>query len=827
MTRHRTRVRFSRSLRVAAVAVVAAATSTALFEVDIGRSLLLSSAMVAGVPPVFYTLLACALLRGAPLGRRLGWALAACGVYAVLGLVSGVTLALVHPMSLEGALRRALWSFAPAPFVHLLAAPLMLVAWRSRLLPVRLIVRKEPRPGPPVLSRSSALGPASPDWDSVLRVAPPAPWVPPAGAPAPERAVRERDLLPEPSRPVESAPPRRRQVPSPGEGTPTIVGPMTPAPMVAAPAPVAPTAASTAMSAPVAPKAPAPEPAPPAATSPARKSPPVPPLPTVKAPAAPPVIDGEAEPVIRVPFDRIAGQLPPDVFTLPPARLAESLQEPHVLLVPRRLVLPQLGEGAVEVAWALVEGQFPELAFAMPQAEVRRRFPEWVLSLPMDVVVSQVPPDLFRVKGPAADLSGIGDFPAPFTPGPPEPEPAASESQPSPEPTPPASPPPAPTPRVEPPRAGQREATAGPGPIVAPDRKPSAPAPIPPPGITKPVPAPAAPSTTIAPLSAVTASKTRPPAGMPRTAAPASTVVPGPAAPTAVPAPGNPPTATPVASTIAETVVSTAAAASRADGATPATDRECEALAQTLAPGLAPLGAFDWQARTVGGRPLVCFVPPAMTREPIDALAAAAAALVQRLTSWGIEQVTIRTARLACVLTPLGARGCLAATVRRGGSVAMLELLSARAARGSGDVGGVRSATIAFPAVGTVPAAGSLEPRALADAARALEAFGSVAASIAEADGVTPGVYVFAGRDQGVLAGAARAVYDALVPTHDEALLGGLESVVLRRGHERLVVRPLRGRGGAPAVLATAGEVRMAGRAHRAAARAAALLEAR
>jgi hypothetical protein len=586
------------------------------------------------------------------------------------------------------------------------------------------------------------------------------------------------------------------------------------------------------MSTAAAPKAPAPEPAPSAAMSPARKSPPPPPRPTVKSPPAPPVIDGEAEPVIRVPFDRIAGQLPPEVFTLPPARLAESLQEPHVLLVPRRLVLPQLGEGAVEVAWALVESQFPELAFAMPQAEVRRRFPEWVLSLPMDVVVSQVPPELFRVKGPAADLSGIGDFPAPFTPGPPEPEPAASESRPSPEPTPPASPTPPPTPGVEPPRSGQRDAIAGSGPIVGPDRKPSAPAPVPPPGITKPVAAPAAPSTTIAPLPAVTASKTRPPTGIPRTAAPAPTAVPFSAAappPTVVPAPANPPTATPLrpVSTIAETVVGTTAAASRADGATAATDRECEALAQTLAPGLAPLGAFDWQARTVGGRPLVCFVPPAMTREPIDALAADAAALVQRLASWGIEQVTIRTARLACVLTPLGARGCLAATVRRGGSVAMLELLSTRAARGSGDVGGVRAAAIALPAVGTVPAAGSLEHRALADAARALEAFGSIAASIAEADGVAPGVYVFATRDQGVLAGAARAVYDALVPTHDEALLGGLESVVLRRGHERLVVRPLRGRGGAPAVLATAGEVRMAGRAHRAAARAAALLEAR
>jgi hypothetical protein len=87
-------------------------------------------------------------------------------------------------------------------------------------------------------------------------------------------------------------------------------------------------------------------------------------------------------------------------------------------------------------------------------------------------------------------------------------------------------------------------------------------------------------------------------------------------------------------------------------------------------------------------------------------------------------------------------------------------------------------------------------------------------------------VYVFAGREQGVLAGVARAVYDAVVAVHDQAALGALESVVLRRGRERVVVRPLRREAGEPAILATAGEVAMAGRAHRAAAQAAAALEA-
>jgi hypothetical protein len=824
--------------------MLAAATTTALFEADIGRSLLLSSATVAGAPPIIYALLAFTLLRGAPLGRRLGWAVAACGVYTALGLLSGVTLALAHPMSLEGALRRSLWSFAPAPFVHLLAAPLVLLAWRSRLIPLRFSVHGESRAAAP--SSARATGPTSPDWDSILHVSTPVPWMSGTNSTATERASRERDAVPETPAPRERAPaPRPR--PTPASVTPVadvapplVAAPVAPTPMVAAPTPVtlAPSSTtsparptvrvSTPEAASSVPVAPMPKPAAPA---PARPRPSVKPAPT-PAPAS----SSEQEPVIRVPFDRIADQLPPDVFTLPAARLAESLQEPHVLLVPRRLVLPQLGEGAVEVAWTLVEGQFPELAFAMPPAEVRRRFPEWVLSLPMDVVVSQVPMDLFRMEGPTADLSGIGEFPAPFTPGPLEPEAAA-----------PSDPPPAPESKPAPP----------PPPVVsAPSTPPVVSAPtVRAPGAAKPAETPVrAPRATIAPASK------KPPAPEPLTThqdvavdipevlfAPevpsnpvASAVPPVPAIPripTASPAPVRevvPPAAarTVVTAPVPKPAV---AAAERTISASPpiavaplpSSDDEGEALAQALAPGLAPLGTFDWQARRAGDRPLVCFVPPVLSREPIDTLAVGAAGLVQRLTSWGVEQLTVRTARLACVLTPLGARGCLAATVERGGSVAMLELLSTRAARAIGHVTGGGTAPIAFAAVGTVPAAGGAGHRSVAEAARALTAFGAIAASVVEAEGTAPGVYVFAGRDQAVLAGAARAVYDALVPVHDEDALGTLESVVLRRGRERVVVRPLRRSAGAPAVLATAGEVTLAGRAHRAAAQAAAALEAR
>jgi hypothetical protein len=743
MARHRTRVRVSRSLRAVAVGLLAAGTATALFEADIGRALLLSSSTVAGAPPMLYLLLAFVLLRGAPFGRRLGWAVAACGIYAGLGIASGLTLSLTHPMSLEGALRRSLWSFAPAPFIHLLAAPLVLLAWRPRLVPVRITARAEREPVALVARVPAPPLPAStPDWDSVLRVRPSAQGTSGPGTVMSERAGREREVPP---------------MDHPREPTPAAAPAPAPAVAVAAP--------------------------PVLVTPPPRAVATLPPSPMVAAPAPPPMqqpAPSALEPTVRVAFDRIADQLPPDVFVLPPARLAESLPEPHVLLVPRRLVLPQLGEGAVEIPWTLVDGQFPELAFSMPQAEVRRRFPGWVISLPMDEVVRQIPSEMYRTQAPAADLSDIGEFPAPFKPGPPEPEEAAVPEMPAPvEPAVAAQF----VPAVEPPASLPVVAAVEAAPIIpevlfVPETPPVRVAPP----VPTPPPVPAA-----KPVPAVAAAPARP-------AIPIAAPPPVPVAPTPVPAVSN---------------------------------DESEAIGRALALGLAPLGAFDWRARRVGGRPLVSFVPPALTREGIDALAAGAVPLVERLASWGVEQVTIRTTRLVCVLTPLGARGCLAAAVRRGAAVAMLELMSARAARATGDVASTTSPAIAFHAVPTAPAGNGNSHRGVGEAARALAAFGPVASSVAEAEGAAPSVYVFAGQDQAVLAGAARVVHDALMTGHNENALGRLESVVLRRGRQRAIVRPLRGSAGAPAVLAAAGEVTLAGRAHRAAAQAAALLEAR
>jgi hypothetical protein len=176
---------------------------------------------------------------------------------------------------------------------------------------------------------------------------------------------------------------------------------------------------------------------------------------------------------------------------------------------------------------------------------------------------------------------------------------------------------------------------------------------------------------------------------------------------------------------------------------------------------------------------------------------------------------------MACVLAPLAGGGAVAAAVRRGAPVALLEILAGRARGGAHAVS---------PA--SLPPAAAVTPVTdgngrVGEAARALAVLGAVVPTEAAPDRNAPGVYVFAGRADAGLAGAARAVHEALVAGHDESALGRLESVALRRGRERVIVRSLRMAAGAPALLAAAGEINLAGRAQRAAARAATLLEAR
>ena len=131
--------------------------------------------------------------------------------------------------------------------------------------------------------------------------------------------------------------------------------------------------------------------------------------------------------VVRIPFDRVVGQLPPGAFRVPLGQVGARLREAETLGVPQAVVVPQLGEGVVQVAWEVVVEQFPAAVFAVAPAEVKERIVNGRLLLPLDEIVRQLPPEVFAAsigRGPV-EVPGIESFPAPFKPlgweAPPEP----------------------------------------------------------------------------------------------------------------------------------------------------------------------------------------------------------------------------------------------------------------------------------------------------------------------------------------------------------------------------------------------------------------------
>jgi hypothetical protein len=125
-----------------------------------------------------------------------------------------------------------------------------------------------------------------------------------------------------------------------------------------------------------------------------------------------------SEAVVRIPFDRVVGQLPPGVFRVPLGQVGARLREAETLVVPQDVVVPQLGEGVVQVAWEVVAEQFPAAVFAVAPAEVKERIVNGRLLLPLDEIVRQLPPEVFAASiGPGpVEVPGIESFPVPFKP---------------------------------------------------------------------------------------------------------------------------------------------------------------------------------------------------------------------------------------------------------------------------------------------------------------------------------------------------------------------------------------------------------------------------
>ncbi|MGH7356293.1 MAG: hypothetical protein ACRELS_17180, partial [Candidatus Rokuibacteriota bacterium] len=312
--------------------------------------------LALAAPPAAYLAVTFTAWRRTPLPARLKWAALTYAVYLTLGVALAAVFASMRPVGLADALALVFWDFVPALLILTLAAPLILPRPRTvtRWLRARdsIAARRETRLVPPPLVVVG--GPATFSFPS-------------------EEAFARA----------------------------------TPAQLAFTPSSGAAAAAGDEADG----AAPAPD------ETPSADGEPVPEAERVdQGPIGSDPVEVDGEMPIRIPFARVAAQLPADAFVLPPERLAASLRDPGYLVIPLRLILPQLAEGSVEIAWALVDAQFPELGFAEELPEFGERFPKLSLTLPIDEIVRQLPPEIFRVAAPAIDLHAVESFPPPFQP---------------------------------------------------------------------------------------------------------------------------------------------------------------------------------------------------------------------------------------------------------------------------------------------------------------------------------------------------------------------------------------------------------------------------
>jgi hypothetical protein len=529
--------------------------------------------------------------------------------------------------------------------------------------------------------------------------------------------------------------------------------------------------------------------------------------------------DTSDEPVL-ISFARIAQQLPAELCSAPLDRVAGELERPGHLLVPRRLALGQLVQGVVRAPWELVASQFPAHLLQMTSEEVAARLPGGKLVLPIDEIVRQFPTALFMPSGPPPDVRGIESFPEPFQPMAGGVAPGVSPtdtdaSQPAPVPEEPLS--------AAPSGTALQPAEVHGGPVLeVSDRAPTEP--------MGDVPG---------------AFDERPTGGVPH-AIHARAIVDAPDAGDAEasvgepeasrdsgsgPAPDEP--ASPAATDPREPAgeVPEVRTGGREAEWAPASDvatrpaslhRDGIAVARRLAAGLAPLGSFEVGVRTVDGMDLF-----SMSRAGLDEDVARSARLVLPLLSdgrapWAVDQVTLRGARAAVVLTPLGRLGpggpVLAAAVRPEGALALLELRSREAAAAylTGALEDGRGDAVASDDL-EEPDLLDVEPstRVHEVAASSLGALGTVAARALRDAEAGRALYLFLppGSDARAVGAFADQVARALRGPDAAGL--DIQSVVLRSGTRRMIIRlPVAGSGGGDTIVA-AGETARPGLAYR------------
>jgi len=546
---------------------------------------------------------------------------------------------------------------------------------------------------------------------------------------------------------------------------------------------------------------------PPAAPEPIRRPEPAPiPTPVEVAPPAAFETDG---PTVRISFSRVAPELPVEAFRSPLEQVAERMRQPGSLAVPQSLVLPQLAEGLIRVGWDVVAPQFPRDEMTVSDAEMAERLPNGI-RLPLDEVIRQVPMDLFMAPGPAADVSGLEYFPAPFQPllSDPAPEPAAD---------------PGPPPLMGPAPAAVVTEEAG-GPALVPV-EPEPPL-VPPaaseaivvadPMVERPMdPVEAVPVVPVPPLDLDTSVVLEEPE--PVVVAPSPMVAPA----NEPPSPWTEPAPIRASSHWADPVPSTSIPAPLVPGPAEAAE------ARRMVALLAPIASFDVSIQAVEGVTVFAMASPTVAHETAVAVAGLALPLLMdRRPPWPVDQITLRGPETALVLTPLGGRGdrgpVLAAAAPRGGTLALLEILCRRAA-------GARAGRPGAPSHDGAPAGSpSLAPAAVPSRAaaltRGLTAFGDVTASVlrdAESEAV---LYFFlpAGGDVPAVGAFAQDLHAVMRKAAGSGAV--FRTAILRSGDTLLVIQPEEIGHGRSIVIVAGGSVTRPGLAYRQVERAAATL---
>ena len=746
--------------------------------------------MHALVAPLgFYLFLALtALVRRVGL-RALGIFVGRCALHLMLVIATAAVLVQVLGMAAERAVGLSVIDLPPLVGLQMFAvatslAPLAVSRPRSRKEKSK---RSQERP-----HRAEERAPEATRSPAYASVHAPAPH--PVRAPAP--VLLSAPVAPAPPPVVAPAPPPHSvkteivplRPPAPAVTPPSVIPPsvVTPPPIVAKSPVATPPPVST-------PPVSAPSPAPPPHVTPPapqpvqrNEGPRREEVTVTPAQASRPPHSEPAEEMVRISFERIAGQLPADAFRLPLDRLGANLLEPGHLLVPRRLLGPQLAEGRARVQWSVVAEQFPRQAVTVSDADIAARLPEGALTLPLDEVIRQLPGDAFALSSPIVDVRGIEDFPPPFQPHVPPPSeerPAAPVAEmarsltierfdvtraPEPEPEPRLAVEPAVS--VEP--AVEREAALEREPDAEPEPEPE--------------PEPVMSDTIVAAEREVVVEnevEEEPEPERVRFAAATEREV----VPVAEQEPEPPRVSAPFI------------------------ERRRRAEPSRVAALLKPiLSALEVQEQRVGRLTVLSVASPELAADAVVESAAMLAPLLDdRRLPAPASQATVRGAQGAIVLSPLGVLAesapLLAVAVAPGAPLAYLERVALRAVE-AGALNGRRSSSMNGYGDGGDDLRDTTVPSHVRTLGESFRAFGKVVPTVLQDRSSSLICYMFLapGLAARPLAQYARALREAM----RGSALGPLESFILRMGEDRLVVREVdAGRGAAALLVAGGGPV--------------------